>query len=136
MSNSDYLENLKEFTPIEFELVFVDSIYKKLKSIVDQKSVKSEMILLIIFSVAETLKKYKLLAEESSREILHKPILELILTKCENYLSSVADDTDKASYAYQSVSDIYEVVKELVLLIKSELVDTPSYNHLKINDSQ
>ena len=124
-------EQFKDLNDEEFEIVFVDSIYKKLKTLVEKSDIRTATLLFAYYSVVETLKKYKSLATEINRDIPHKDVIDMIISKCDSFLSSVAENEDKALYVHKSISEIYELTKELLFMLKSELVEMPEYKHLK-----
>lgn len=128
--SSKLVDSLSELNDLEFEIVFVDSVYKKLKSVYSTDS-KSPTLLFIYYSVLETLKNYKLLAKEGNRDIPHKDIIDLIISKGDSYLSYVAEDESKQSYIQKSLSDSYDLTKLLLLNLKSELTELPKYADLK-----
>lgn len=128
-SNKEY-DSLKELSDLEFEIVFIDSIYKKLKSL-DNPDLRTETLLFMYMSVVESLKKYKILAKEGDRTVLHEDVVDLILDKGDGFLRSVAFDEMKAPYVQQSLSDLCEWSKSLLFTLKKELVGTPEYSHLQ-----
>jgi hypothetical protein len=123
------VESLKELNDLEFELLFIDGIYKKLKSL-DRNDIRTETMLFMYMSVVESLKKYKLLVKEGGREILHKDVVDLLISKGEFYLTGVANDESRAPYVQQSVNDLKEIAKELLFTLKKELVEDPKYANL------
>ena len=127
------LDDFKDLDDLEFEILFVDSVYKKLKSIIDNHDIRTTTILFMLYSTVETLKKFKSLAESDKREVPHADVIDLAIFKIESYLSDVANNEEKAPYAYQYLSSVYELIKSLLFMLKSELVDTPKYAHLKPN---
>lgn len=130
MDTDSIVESLKELDDLEFEIMFVDNIYKKLKSL-DKPNMRTETLLFMYMSVVEALKKYKALAKEGSRTVPHEDVVDLILSKGEGFLMSVANDNSKAPYAQQSLSDLREWSKSLLFMLKKELLDKPKYTHLK-----
>lgn len=130
MDTDSIVESLKELDDLEFEIMFVDNIYKKLKSL-DKPNMRTETLLFMYMSVVEALKKYKALAKEGSRTVPHEDVVDLILSKGEWFLTSVANDNSKAPYAQQSLSDLREWSKSLLFMLKKELLDKPKYTHLK-----
>lgn len=130
MDKDSVVESLKELDDLEFEIMFVDNIYKKLKSL-DKPDMRTETLLFMYMSVVEALKKYKALAKEGSRTVPHEDVVDLILSKGEGFLTSVANDNSKAPYTQQSLSDLREWSKSLLLMLKMELLDKPKYTHLK-----
>lgn len=131
---SDSIENiaesLKELDDLELEILFVDNIFKKLKTL-DKAGVRSEMLLFMYMSVIESLKKYKDIAKEGNRQIPHEDVLNTIISKGELFLTTVANDETKAPYVQQSLSDLREWVKDLLFVLKKELLENPKYSHLK-----
>lgn len=127
------LDSLKELDDLEFEIMFIDSVYKKMKYVLDEHTVRTETLLFIYYSIVESLKKFKSLAEESKRTVPHEDAVDLIISKSESFLTNVASNEEKAPYAYQSLAAVYELSKSLLFMLKSELVDTPKYAHLKPN---
>jgi hypothetical protein len=130
MDTNSTVESLKELDDLEFEIMFIDNIYKKLKSL-DKPDMRTETLLFMYMSVVEALKKYKALAKEGSRTVPHEDVVDLILSKGEGFLTSVANDNSKAPYTQQSLSDLREWSKSLLLMLKMELLDKPKYTHLK-----
>jgi len=128
--DSNTNESLKELDDLEFEIAFIDSIYKKLKSL-DKPGLRTETLLFVYMSVVESLKKYKSLAKDSNRTIPHEDVVDIIITKGDNFLSSVANDESRAPYTQQSLSEVREWSKDLLFMLKNELTDKPNYTHLK-----
>lgn len=128
--NASIVESLKELSDIEFEVVFIDTIVKKLKQL-DQNDVRTGTLLFLYYSVAETLKSYQQLAKETDRNIIHEDVVSLIVSKCDEYLSTVAFDESKAPYVQKSLSEVYEIAKELLFTLKKELTELPKYSELK-----
>ena len=124
------VESLKELNDLEFETLFVDGIYKKLKQL-DNTNIRTETMLFMYMSVVESLKKYKFLVKEGYRSIRHKDEVDLLISKGESFLASVANDESKAPYVQQSVADVREIAKELLFTLKKELTEDPKYSHLK-----
>lgn len=124
------VESLKELNDLEFETLFVDGIYKKLKQL-DNTNIRTETMLFMYMSVVESLKKYKFLVKEGDRSIPHKDEVDLLISKGESFLASVANDESKAPYVQQSVADVREIAKELLFTLKKELTEDPKYSHLK-----
>lgn len=124
------VESLKELNDLEFETLFVDGIYKKLKQL-DSTNIRTETMLFMYMSVVESLKKYKFLVKEGNRSIPHKDEVDLLISKGESFLTSVANDESKAPYVQQSVADVREIAKELLFTLKKELTEDPKYSHLK-----
>lgn len=127
---SDVVEQFKDLSDIEFEILFIDDLYKKLKK-VDRSAIRSESLLLVCLTVVDTLKKFKLLSQDGNRTIPHEDVIDAIIAKNEAFLTKVANDESQAMYTSQSVSDTCSFVSELLLQLKKELVETPKYAHLK-----
>lgn len=124
-------DQFKDLSDLEYVIAFVDSVYKKLKSVVDNKEIRTNTLLFLYMAVVESLKRCRQSAEEANRVIPHSDVLNLIISKGDLFLSSVASDESKAPYVSKSLSDMYELVKELLYMLKSELVSSPEYSHLK-----
>lgn len=129
-NNDVNLDALKELNDLEFEIVFVDAVYKKIKQL-DKPGIRTSTLLFLYMSIVESLKKYKALAQELGRTIPHKNMVDIIIAKGERYLMSVCDEEDKANYVQQSLRTLYDLTYNLMTLLKSELVATPKYEHLK-----
>lgn len=129
-NNGLNLEALKELNDLEFEIVFVDAVYKKIKQ-VDKPDIRTSTLLFIYMSIVESLKKYKALAIETGRTIPHKDMIDIIIAKGEHYLILVCDEEAKANYVQQSLRTLYDLTYNLMTLLKSELIATPKYEHLK-----
>lgn len=129
-NNCINLEALKDLNDLEFEIVFVDAVYKKIKQ-VDKPDIRTSTLLFIYMSIVESLKKYKALAIETGRNIPHKDMIDIIIAKGEHYLISVCYDEAKANYVQQSLRTLYDLTYNLMTLLKSELIATPKYEHLK-----
>ena len=125
------LNNLKELNDLEFELLFVDNFTKKVKAVLDKQDARTATLLLVYYSLVESLKKYKTMSSDDNRTIAHEDVIDLIITKSESFLSNVAFNEEKAPYAFKSLSDIYELMKGLSFMLKKELVESPEYLHLK-----
>lgn len=131
MDNTESLiEKFKELDDLEFEIIFIDSICKKFKAL-DNREIRSATALFMYYSIIESIKKYKQLATEGNRTILHEDAVSLLIHKGDEFLSTVAEEEDKSMYVYRSLSDSREIAKELMLVLKQELLDTPKYQHLK-----
>jgi hypothetical protein len=126
------IEKFKDLSDLEFELVFIDSIYKKLKSL-DRSNIRSTTLLFMYMSIVESLKKYRSLSIDGNRIIPHEDVIDLLINKGDSFLSSVAKDENKALYVEQSLSTVYDLVKDLWFVLKNELTDSPKYAHLKPN---
>lgn len=129
-NNDVNLDALKELNDLEFEIVFVDAVYKKIKQL-DKPGIRTSTLLFLYMSIVELLKKYELLAKETNRDIPHKDMVDIIIAKGERYLMSVCDEEDKANYVQQSLRTLYDLTYNLMTLLKSELVAIPKYEHLK-----
>ena len=129
-NNDLNLEALKELNDLEFEIVFVDTVYKKIKQ-VDKPDIRTSTLLFIYMSIVESLKKYEALAIETGRTIPYKDMIDIIIAKGEHYLISVCDEEAKANYVQQSLRTLYDLTYNLMTLLKSELIATPKYEHLK-----
>lgn len=127
---SDNLDSLKELDDLEFEIMFIDNIYKKLKSL-DKPDMRTETLLFMYMSVTEALKKYKAMAQELEKSVPHEDVVDVIVSKCDGFLRTVANDETKAPYTQQSLSDVRELTKELLFVLKKELLEKPKYTHLK-----
>lgn len=124
------IDSLKELDDVEFEIMFIDNIFKKLKSL-DKSDIRTETLLFMYMSVIEALKKYRDLAKEGNRTIPHEDVFNTILTKGETFLASVANDEAKVPYTQKSLLDLREWTKNLLLVLKKELLERPKYSHLK-----
>lgn len=129
-SLNDIVNQLKDLSDLEFEILFIDDICKKLKRI-DKQGIRSESLLIVYLSIIDTLKKFKLLAIEGGRSIPHEDAIDMTISKSEAFLSRVADDESQAMYASQSLSAAYSFIKELLWQLKKELTETPKYSYLK-----
>lgn len=136
--NDQLREQFNELDDTEFEIVFIDAVYKKLKSL-DQPGIKTATLLFLYMSVVDSVKKYKELAKEFDRTIPHEETVNLIITKGEAFLTKVANDTNEDVYASSAVytaketASMHELVKELLLVLKKELVNTDKYAYLRDN---
>ena len=129
-SLNDIVNQFKDLNDLEFEILFVDDICKKLKR-TDKQGIRSESLLIVYISIISILKKFKLLAVEGGRSIPHEDAIDMIISKSEAFLSIVADDESQAMRVSQSLSATYSFVKELLLQLKKELSETPKYSYLK-----
>lgn len=129
-SLNEIADQLKDLSDLEFEILFIDDICKKLKRI-DKPGVRSESLLVLYLSIIDTLKKFKILAAEGGRSVPHKEAIDVIVSKSEAFLSSVADDESRVMYTFQSLSTAHSFVKELLWQLKKELSETPKYSYLK-----
>lgn len=129
-SLNDIVDQFKDLSDLEFEILFIDDICKKLKRI-DKQGIRSESLLIVYLSIIDTLKKFKLLATEGCRSIPHEDAIDMIISKSEAFLSRVADDESQAMYAFQSLSAAHSFIKELLWQLKKELTDTPKYSYLR-----
>lgn len=136
MDSSDKLvQDFKSLSDLEYEIVFIDSIFKKLKSL-SRQNVRTSSALFMYMSVVETLKKYKELAKAGDRTIPHEDVVDLVISKGESFLRTVANDESKAPYTGQSITDLYDLVKNLWFVLKSELLDTPEYAYLRPTNTE
>lgn len=125
------IESFKDLSDLEFEIVFIDSICKKMKSLNSQE-VRIATMLFMYMSIVESLKKYKQLVNDSNRTIPHEEAINMLITKGDLFLSSVAaEGEDRSYYVYKSLSDVYELAKDLLAVLKSEMTEDPLYAHLK-----
>lgn len=129
-SLNDIVDQFKDLSDLEFEILFIDDICKKLKRI-DKRGIHSESLLIVYLSIIDTLKKFKLLATEGGRSIPHEDAIDMTISKSEAFLSRVADDESQVMYASQSLSAAYSFIKELLWQLKKELTETPKYSYLK-----
>ena len=129
------VETFKNLSDLEYEIVFIDSVYKKLKSVTRQ-DIRTTSALFIYMSVVETLKKYKNYASIGNRTVPHEDVVDLVISKGESFLRNVANDESKAPYTCQSITDLYDIVKDLWYVLKSELLDTPEYAYLKPENTE
>lgn len=129
-SLNDIVDQFKDLSDLEFEILFIDDICKKLKRI-DKQGIRSESLLIVYLSIIDTLKKFKLLATEGCRSIPHEDAIDMTISKSEAFLSRVADDESQAMYAFQSLSAAHSFIKELLWQLKKELTETPKYSYLK-----
>jgi hypothetical protein len=129
-SLNDIVDQFKDLSDLEFEILFIDDICKKLKRI-DKQGIRSESLLIVYLSIIDTLKKFKLLATEGCRSIPHEDAIDMTISKSEAFLSRVADDESQAMYASQSLSAAHSFIKELLWQLKKELTETPKYSYLK-----
>lgn len=128
-SNESLVDKFKELDDLEFEIIFVDNICKKFKSL-DNQGIRSSTALFMYYSILESIRKYKQLAEEGNRVIPYEEAINLLLSKGDEFLSTVAENEERSMYVYRSLSDSYEIAKELMLVLKRELINTPKYKHL------
>jgi hypothetical protein len=124
------LESFKNLSDLELEIVFVDGVFKKLKQL-DKQGIRSETLLFMYMSIIETLKKFKTIALEGKRNIPHEAIINIAINKGEDFLRSVANDENLAKHVSKSLSDESDLIKELLLILKSEMVELPEYSNLK-----
>ena len=132
VDNKAIIEDLKDLNDLEFEVVFIDSIQKKLKQLVELDA-KSPSLLLAYLSVVESLKKFKELCAESNRKVLHEDIIDLLISKGDSFMSKVAFDEDKYIYEKKALNSMNDIVKDLMLSLKNDLTDLPQYAHLKVH---
>lgn len=124
------IEKFKDLNDLEFEIIFIDSICKKMKML-NTVEVRVSTMLFIYMSIVESLKKYKQLVADSNRIILHEEAINMLISKGDLFLSSVADNEDRAYYVYKSLSDVYEFTKDLLVILKDEMTKDPKYSYLK-----
>lgn len=129
-SSDKVIESLKELDDVEFEIMFIDNIYKKLKQL-DKPDMRTETLLFVCYSVVEAIKKYIGLAKEGERTIPHEDVLNTILSKGEEFLTLVANDEAKALYSQKELSELREWSKSLLFVLKKELLERPKYAHLQ-----
>lgn len=127
----DLIEQLKDLNDYEFEILFVDSIYKSIKVNVNNTLSRTHGLLFLLYSVVESYKKYKSYANDSNRTVPHEDVVDLIINKCDNYLSSV--DEANSVYISKVLNDILDLTKALLLTLKSEIVEFDEYKYLKQN---
>lgn len=123
------IEKFKDLNDLEFEIIFIDSICKKMKTLNSQE-VRIATMLFMYMSIVESLKKYKQLAADNNRTIPHGEAINMLINKGDLFLSSVAAEEDRSYYVYKSLSDFYEFSKDLLSLLKSEMTEDPTYAHL------
>ena len=124
------LEKFKDLNDLEFEIIFIDSICKKMKML-NTVEVRISTMLFIYMSIVESLRKYKQLVADSNRTILHEEAINMLISKGDIFLSSVADNEDRAYYVYKSLSDVYEFTKDLLVILKDEMTKDLKYSYLK-----
>lgn len=123
------IEKFKDLNDLEFEIIFIDSICKKMKTLNSQE-VRIATMLFMYMSIVESLKKYKQLAADSNRAIPHGEAINMLINKGDLFLSSVAAEEDRSYYVYKSLSDVYEFAKDLLAVLKGEMTEDPKYAHL------
>lgn len=124
------LDSLKELNDTEFEILFIDNIYKTLKKF-DKPNIKTTSLLLLHLSVVDSLKKYKDLAKETDHNILYPDEIDAVIKRGELYLQDVAADEFKSLYVEQDVSTLTDLIKGILLMLKKDLVELPKYSYLK-----
>lgn len=124
------IEKFKDLNDLEFEIIFIDSICKKMKML-NTVEVRISTMLFIYMSIVESLRKYKQLVADSNRTILHEEAINMLISKGDLFLLSVADNEDRAYYVYKSLSDVYEFTKDLLVILKDEMTKDPKYSYLK-----
>lgn len=129
-SLSEIVDKFKDLNDLEFEILFIDDICKKLKR-VDRSEIRSESLLIIYLYIIDTLKKFKFLAAESDRSIPHEDAINMIISKSEAFLAKVANDESQAMRTAQSLSIAHSFIKDLLLQLKKELTDNPKYSYLR-----
>lgn len=125
------IESFRDMTDLEMEIIFIDSIYKTVNNVVNQRETRTSTLLFTLYSVVESLNKYKGLVFADDRSVPHEEFVDMIIGKCENFIRVVIDNENKIPYTYQQLGDISELFKELSLLQKKELVETDKYSYLK-----
>ena len=125
------IESFSDMTDLELEIIFIDSIYKTVSSIVSRRETRTSSLLFTLYSVVESLNKYKGLVLADDRSIPHEDFVNMIIGKCDNFIRIVIDNEDKIPYTYQQLGEISELFKELSLLQKKELIETDKYSYLK-----
>lgn len=130
MDKEKLINDLKELDDTEFEIVFVDKVTKKVKDALCM-DVKSPTLLLVYMGIVDTLRSYELLATEINRQIHHKEVIDLVISKGDSFLSSVASEETNYMYVAKSLSEIQDILKDLMLLLKSNLLQKEEYAHLK-----
>lgn len=129
-SLSEIVDKFKDLNDLEFEILFIDDICKKLKR-VDRSEIRSESLLIIYLYIIDTLKKFKFLAAEGDRSVPHEDAINMIISKSEAFLAKVANDESQAMRTAQSLSIAHSFIKDLLLQLKKELTDNPKYSYLK-----
>lgn len=129
-SLSEIVDKFKDLNDLEFEILFIDDICKKLKR-VDRHDIRSESLLIIYLYIIDTLKKFKFLAAEGDRSVPHEDAINMIISKSEAFLAKVANDESQAMRAAQSLSIAHSFIKDLLLQLKKELTDNPTYSYLR-----
>lgn len=129
-SLSEIVDKFKDLNDLEFEILFIDDICKKLKR-VDRSEIRSESLLIIYLYIIDTLKKFKFLAAEGDRSVPHEDAINMIISKSEAFLAKVANDESQAMRTAQSLSIAHSFIKDLLLQLKKELTDNPKYSYLR-----
>lgn len=129
-SLSEIVDKFKDLNDLEFEILFIDDICKKLKR-VDRSEIRSESLLIIYLYIIDTLKKFKFLAAEGDRSIPHEDAINMIISKSEAFLAKVANDESQVMRTAQSLSIAHSFIKDLLLQLKKELTDNPKYSYLR-----
>jgi hypothetical protein len=126
------IKTLKELNDLELQILFVDSVSKKMKAVLNHRDISTATLLFMYYSIVETLKKYKSVVEETKHSIPHEDIINLIISKGDSFLSDVSISEDKIPYSYKALEDNYTIVKDLMLMLKQELVSTDKYSDLVV----
>lgn len=129
-SLSEIVDKFKDLNDLEFEILFIDDICKKLKR-ADRSEIRSESLLIIYLYIIDTLKKFKFLAAEGDRSVPHEDAINMIISKSEAFLAKVANDESQAMRTAQSLSIAHSFIKDLLLQLKKELTDNPKYSYLR-----
>lgn len=130
MDKEKLINDLKELDDTEFEIVFIDKINKKIKDAINM-DVKSPTLLLVYMSIIDALRGYKSIASEIERSVNHEEVVDLVISKGDAFLSSVAREESSYMYVAKSLSDLYDLTKDLMLLLKKDLLDRDAYSNLK-----
>ena len=129
-SLSEIVDKFKDLNDLEFEILFIDDICKKLKR-ADRSEIRSESLLIIYLYIIDTLKKFKFLAAEGDRSVPHEDAINMIISKSEAFLAKVANDESQAMRTAQSLSIAHSFIKDLLLQLKKELTNNPKYSYLR-----
>ena len=129
-SLGEIVDKFKDLNDLEFEILFIDDICKKLKR-VDRSEIRSESLLIIYLYIIDTLKKFKFLAAEGDRSVPHEDAINMIISKSEAFLAKVASDESQAMRTSQPLSIAHSCIKDLLLQLKKELTDNPKYSYLR-----
>lgn len=129
-SLSEIVDKFKDLNDLEFEILFIDDICKKLKR-ADRSEIRSESLLIIYLYIIDTLKKFKFLAAEGDRSVPHEDAINMIISKSEAFLAKVANDESQAMRTAQSLTIAHSFIKDLLLQLKKELTNNPKYSYLR-----